>query len=77
MTIQQQACNRILKMSDEGAAFINQVINNMNPAFFDNNSDVTVDITKRIGIGKEIIEDPEDFDKWDDEIADLFEGVEK
>lgn len=76
MTIQQQTCNRILNMSDEGAAFINQVINNMNPILFVNEDNAAADITKRIGIGKGIIEDPEDFDKWDDEIADLFEGAE-
>ena len=36
-----------------------------------------MDVSKRIGAGKGIIEDPVDFDKWDDEIADLFEGVIK
>ena len=34
MTVQQQVCARIINMSDEGAAFIEQVINNMNPVFF-------------------------------------------
>ena len=48
----------------------------MNPAFFAKDGNATVDIPKRIGVGKGIIEDPEGFDKWDDEIADLFEGVE-
>ncbi len=33
MTVQQQVCARIINMSDEGAAFIEQVINNMNPVF--------------------------------------------
>lgn len=33
MTVQQQVANRIINMSDEGAMFINQVINNMNPVF--------------------------------------------
>lgn len=82
MTVQQQVCARIINMSDEGAAFIDQVINNMNPIFFIKknntkyNSEV-IDVSKRIGIGKGIIEDPTDFDKWDDEIADLFEGIIK
>lgn len=80
MTVQQQVCSRIIDMSDEGAAFINQVINNMNPVFFvrkhnTNLNTETIDVSKRIGIGKGIIEDPEDFDKWDNEIADLFEGI--
>lgn len=80
MTVQQQVCARIINMSDEGAAFINQVINNMNPVFLTGevNAELgaeTVDVSKRIGIGKGIIEDTEDFDKYNDEIADLFEGV--
>ena len=78
MTVQQQVCSRIINMSDEGAAFINQVINNMNPVYLTRKADAEhdvnmVDISRRIGIGKGIIEDPEDFDKWNDEIADLFE----
>ncbi|MCM1183207.1 MAG: hypothetical protein NC337_07520 [Roseburia sp.] len=80
MTVQQQVCDRIINMTDEGAYFINQVINNMNPVFLTGNSGKesgkdAVDVSKRIGIGKGIIEDPEDFDKWNDEIADLFEGA--
>ncbi len=80
MTVQQQVCNRIINMSDEGAAFINQVINNMNPVFLMGETAIEydktrIDVSKRIGIGKNIIEDPENFDKWNDEIADLFEGV--
>ena len=67
-------------MSDEGAAFINQVINNMNPVFLTRkyNSKVeinSVDVSNRIGVGKGIIDNPADFDKWDGEIADLFEGI--
>ena len=80
MTVQQQVCNRIINMSDEGAAFINQVINNMNPVFLMGETAIEydktrIDVSKRIGIGKNIIEDPENFDKWNDEVADLFEGV--
>lgn len=80
MTVQQQVCARIINMSDEGAAFINQVINNMNPVFFtgkiEKKTDIEeVDVSKRIGVGKGMIEDPEDFDKWNDEVADLFEGI--
>ena len=79
MTLQQQVCARIINMSDEGAAFINQVINNMNPVFLigkqNAKSDIeSIDVSKRIGIGKGLIEDPADFDKWDNEIAGLFEG---
>lgn len=80
MTVQQQVCARIIDMSDEGAAFIEQVINNMNPIFFikkNTPNTETIDVSRRIGIGKGIIEDPLDFEKWDDEIANLFEGNEK
>ena len=82
MTLQQQVCARIINMSDEGAPFINQVINNMNPVFLigkqNAKSDIeSIDVSKRIGIGKGLIEDPTDFDKWDNEIADLFEGIVK
>ena len=81
MTVQQQVCARINDMSDEGAAFINQVINNMNPIFLARKGNAIidtemVDVSKRIGIAKGIIEDSDDFDKWNDEIADLFEGIE-
>lgn len=80
MTVKQQVCDRIINLSDEGVAFINQVINNMNPVFFGKNEMKTdvkkKDVSKRIGIGvgKGLIEDCEDFDKWNEEIADLFEG---
>ena len=82
LTLQQQVCARIINMSDEGAAFINQVINNMNPVFLigkqNAKSDIeSIDVSKRIGIGKGLIEDPTDFDKWDNEIADLCEGIVK
>lgn len=33
------------------------------------------DVSKRIGVGKGIIEEPTDFDKWNEEIADLFEDM--
>ena len=36
-----------------------------------------IDVSKRIGAGKGILNDSEDFDKWNDEIADLFEGAAK
>lgn len=82
MTVQQQVCARISNMTDEGVAFIEQVINNINPIFFvgkksTKSDSEAMDVSKRIGIGKGIIEDPADFDKWDDEIADLFEGAVK
>lgn len=62
-------------MPDEGAVFINQVTNNMNPVFFTGKDGTeTADVSRRIGIGRGIIEVPENFDGWGGEIASLFEG---
>ncbi len=77
MTVQQQVCNRIINMSDEGAAFINQVINNMNPVFLMGETAIEydktrIDVSKRIGIGKNIIEDPENFDNIGTRLTDCF-----
>lgn len=36
-----------------------------------------IDVSKRIGVRRGIIEDPSDFDKWNEEIADLFEDIKK
>lgn len=80
MTVQQQVANRIINMSDEGAMFINQVINNMNPVFFNVNTSGSAqgkmgeDMPKRFGIAKGYMDECKNFDKWNNEIADLFEG---
>ena len=34
---------------------------------------VQPDVSKRIGIAKGVINDPEDFDAWDEEIVKMFE----
>ena len=80
MTVQQQVCARIIDMSDEGALFINQVINNMNPSFFSKKekSEVknnTVDVSKRIGFAKGKMGNSDNFDKLNEDIANMFEGV--
>ena len=78
MTVQQQVCIRVNNMSDEGAEFINQIINNMKPSFFVDSPaprakiDKT-DVSKRFGAGKGIIGNTDNFDKYNDEIADMFE----
>ena len=36
----------------------------------------SLDTSKRIGLGKGIINDPEGFDVWNTEISDLFEGTD-
>lgn len=82
MTLQQQACMRINNLSDEGAAFINHVLNSMNPNYFvrrtRNDREVKqLDVSRRIGIAEGMFKVPDDFDKYNDEIADMFEGVDK
>lgn len=81
MTVQQQVANRIINMSDEGARFIGQVIDNMNPVFFtvknpsiEDQPQSEIDTSKRIGIAKGLLGNTDNFDKWNDEIAELFEG---
>lgn len=43
----------------------------MNPAFF--KAKPKVDASKRFGIAKGYMDECKIFDKWNDEIADLFE----
>lgn len=75
MTVQQEAYALIDSMPDESVKFIIELINNMKPSFVSKpETAATVNTSNRIGIGKGIIEDPEDFDAWGDEMADLFEG---
>ena len=78
MTIQQEACSQIINMSDEGAAFINQVIKTMKPTFFVRGRNATVENVstyRRIGVAEGLFTVPDDFDDYNDEIADLFEGA--
>lgn len=79
MTIQQKTCSLIMNMPDESAAFMYQLINNMTSAFVTGKEDrkaasaKNVDVSKRFGTGIGIITDTKNFDKWDNEIADIFE----
>ena len=75
MTIQQEAMQMIESMPDESVHFIVALIKKMAPEFRGiETKGRTQDVSKRIGMGKGLINDPEGFDSWDDEIADLFEG---
>lgn len=79
MTIQQKTCSLIMNMPDESAAFIYQLINNMTSVFLTGKEEqktvreITADTSRRFGTGIGTITDTPNFDKWDDEIADMFE----
>ena len=76
MTVQQQAANLIFGLPDESAQLVIDMIHNLKTAStgFVKNQKRKGGIT--IGLGKDIINCPVDFDKWDDEVAQLFEGTE-
>lgn len=82
MTVQQEAWNLIREMPDESVKFIIELIHNMTPAFrtgmkadgTDTTQAKQFDVSKRFGAGIGIITDPEQFEQWDKEIAELFEG---
>ena len=77
MTVQQQAANLIYGLPDDSAQLVIDIINNLKAA--------STGLIKKqkgkggiiIGLGKDIINCPDDFDKWDDEVAQLFEGIEE
>ncbi len=73
MTIQQKTCSLIMNMPDESAAFIYQLINNTGKEEQKTVREITADTSRRFGTGIGTITDTSNFDKWDDEIADMFE----
>ncbi len=77
MTIQQEATNLIYSLSDENVKLIVGVMRKMlTPVIEGTIKNKSLDTSKRIGLGKGIINDPEDFDVWNTEISDLFEGTD-
>lgn len=77
MTIQQEATNLIYSLSDENVKLIVDVMRKMfTPVIEGTIKNKSLDTSKRIGLGKGIINDPEDFDVWNTEISDLFEGTD-
>ena len=73
MTVQQQVAQRVMNLSDEGAALLGQLLNGLNPLFFLRNEAAVIDVTKRFGAGKGIICNTDEFDSFNGEIAELFE----
>lgn len=77
MTIQQEATNLIYSLPDENVKLIVDVMRKMlTPVIEGTIKNKSLDPSKRIGLGKDIINDPEDFDEWNTEISDLFEGTD-
>lgn len=75
MTVQQEAIKMIESMPEESVQFIIELIGKMTPEFRGIESNVNkVNVSKRIGLGKGMINDPKGFDDWDDEITNLFEN---
>lgn len=77
MTIQQEATNLIYCLPDENVKLIVDVMRKMlKPVIEGTEKNKSLDTSKRIGLGKGIINDPEGFDVWNSEISDLFEGTD-
>ena len=75
MNIKQEAYDLIRAMPDESVKFLVDLIHNMYPSFRTGTAEKPkVDVSKRFGAGIGIITDPEDFDKWDAEIEEMFCG---
>ena len=73
--MQERISNRISGISDEGLAIIERFIDSMNPVYFIvRKTESSKNASKRFGIAKDALDPCDDFDKWNDEIANLFEG---
>ncbi|MDE7313088.1 MAG: hypothetical protein K2N87_15925 [Eubacterium sp.] len=76
MTIQQEATDLIYHLPDKNVQLLVELMRTMlSPAQNTAAPLKPADPSKRIGLGKGIINDPEGFDKWDLEVADLLEGT--
>ncbi len=71
MTARQEAYHLISKLPDDTVMYLVELLRRMpSSPVKSSGSEVPV----RFGLGKGIITDPADFDLWDEEITDLFEG---
>ena len=73
MTVQQQLAQRVMNLSDEGAALVGQLLNGLNPLLFLRKEASLADVSKRFGAGKGVIGNTDEFDSFNSEIAELFE----
>ena len=76
MTAQQEAYQLISKMPDESVRHLVELLKSMAPNIvsMQNSEAKPHRLYQRLGAGKGIITDVPAFDKWDDEVAALFEG---
>ena len=73
MTARQEAYDLIRILADDSVKLLVELLKKMLPvssaaAKVESNAPV------RFGLGKGILTDPADFDRWDGEIAAMFEG---
>ena len=77
MTIYQEAYQLISQLPDESVRHLVNLLKSMTQTTVLEHPGEKYDTTQtpmRIGAGKGIIVDSPDFDKWDAEVAELFEG---
>ena len=70
MTARQEAYNLISILPDDSVKLLVELLKKMLPA---SSMAAEPDAPVRFGLGKGILTDPADFDRWDAEIADVFE----
>lgn len=76
MTVQQEAYQLISKMPDESVRHLVDLLKSMAPNILSaqNTENERSRLHQRLGAGKGIITDAPAFDKWDEEVAALFDG---
>ncbi len=76
MTVYQEAYKLISQMPDESVRHLVNLLKSMSSAsgMREGERNSVAPAPMRIGAGKGIIVDSPDFDKWDVEVAALFEG---
>jgi len=74
MTIQQEAHFLIDNMPDKSVEYVVELLHNMKPSFLYKEPNSSADITTspRIGTAAGRIKYPDDLEKYDDEITELF-----
>lgn len=76
MTAQQEAYQLISRMPDESVKHLVELLKSMAPNILSvqNAEAKSPRLYQRLGAGKGVITDVSAFDKWDEEVAALFEG---
>lgn len=76
MTLQQEAYQLISKMPEESVKHLVELLKSMAPNILSvqNAEAKSPRLYQRLGAGKGVITDVPAFDKWDEEVAALFEG---